>query len=229
MQNNNGPWNKIIISDNGKLYTVPSILCSNKKYSSTDMKKVWNKWYSQSINPTRINIMLKHPIGEIQIDTLPGIRLKEDLLTDRLKEDYLNEITVQQIIGLYLINFDIDTEIHKKNFIESIQKNLSLEIINEFDEIVCGINTWLVRKNILKINNKNNKWTHYDTNITQLKSIKPNFEPIINEYVIKIQLLGSALYDNLISYDKYLYLVITNDFPDRTSITNKYIRWLNNK
>ncbi len=225
----NGPWNKLKISENGLIYTTSSFLCINKKYSSTQMKKVWNDWYNRIINPQRINAMIKKPISDLEIYDLPGIRVKEDTITSRLQEDYLNEITVRQIIGLYLINFDIDIENHKKKFIDEIQKHLSLEIINEFDEIIDGLNTWLVRKNILKINKKKNKWTHYDKHIIQLSSAKPDFDLITSSDIIKIQLLGSGLYDNLISFDKYLYFIISNIHPDRNSVVEKYIIWLNSK
>ncbi len=223
------PWNKLITSDNGLNYMIPKIFCINKTYSSNQMRKVWDEWYSQIINPQRINTMIKKPISDIEINDLPGIRINEDTLTSRLQEDYLNEITVQQIIGLYLINFDIDIENHKKKFIIAIQQNLSLEIINEFDEIIEGLNTWLVRKKILKINKKQNKWSHYDKHIIQLSSNKPDFDPITNTDIIKIQLLGSGLYDNLISFDKYLYFIISNNLPDRNSVVERYIKWLNSK
>ena len=223
--------NKFIIAEDGSGQIVTKY-CKVKKYSSDDMKKKWEKWYKQIINPYRVNNMLEVNVSDIKVCDLPGIRYINDILTDRITEDYfINNlkitISVAQIIGLYLINYDIDISNHKIKFIESINKKFILKIINELDELITGLNNWIVKKNLLKMNK--NKWFHYDSSISQLKNIKPKFELITDNDKIKIQMLGSALYDNLFSFDKYLYLMLSIEYPDRDSISKKYIKWLNNK
>ena len=44
--------------------------------------------------------------------------------------------------------------------------------------------------------------------------------------LIKIKLFGSVLYDNLKSYEKYLYLIINNGYSSIDELINKYSYWM---
>jgi hypothetical protein len=199
----------------------------NQKLDRITVNNLWINWYTHIIDPYKQAKFAKSSMYLMDIDNMPGLKIDLDHSTTRNKPSKFC-LSIVEIIGLYLMSFDIDMAIHKKTFIEVIKQTNKLVSVNGLDQMFESITEFMKRKRILQ--NKSNTWIYYDSTINHLVDKKHKFEPIDSEMIIiKIKMLGSSMYDKLSSYDSMLYLYLEPKYPDRYAIYCKYYNWTINR
>lgn len=192
---------------------------TTKYYTQFDMEKKWNKWYKSIINPMKNKRIINIKINDMNIDNFAGVRADLDCSTHLNDIDHFNNIDASCIIGLFFMNIDIDLEIHKYNFIEILHKLFNLNK-DGLDYMFDCIKFWSIKKKLLKTNDL--LWTHYDYNIFSLNNNKSQLIKLDESELIRIKLFGSHLYDNLVSYHSYTYILLNLKYDTIEKINKQY-------
>jgi hypothetical protein len=221
------PWEEYDFINDGS--AIHKSKFGSQTLDKSSVEKLWGKWYKYIIDPYKINKFKKQSMYTSTIENLPGLKVMCDYSTNRNQTSAIC-LTIREIIGLYLISFDNNMSIHKENFIKNIKEINKLLSIDGLEQIYDCITEYVIKKCLLKNNNKTNMWVYYDSTINNLNNKKHKFEKIETESIItKIKMLGSFMYDSLKSYDNMLYYYLEPKYPDRHAINERFYKWTINR